>query len=164
MKKIFTLAASALMASPIYADAITDGISTAGDAVYGYTSFVQALGYVLACVIGIVGAFVIYHAIVNNEPNIRKRILMWGGGCVTMLCMSIALPQFFDYQEGLGGSTLADNGIGNGSGGFGRFVGGDDYGRLIIDIPDLGDPRWRPDPIYDRRIFPPRRPRIIVTD
>lgn len=87
---------------------------------------------------------------------------MWGGGCVTMLCMTIALPKFFDYQEGLSGSTLADGG--GGSGGFHRFVGGDDYGRLIIDIPDLSDPRWRPDPIYDRRILPPRRPVLIVTD
>lgn len=80
---------------------------------------------------------------------------MWGGGCVTMLCMTIALPKFFDYQEGLSGSTLADGG--GGSGGFHRFVGGDDYGRLIIDIPDLSDPRWRPDPIYDRRILPPKK-------
>lgn len=162
MKKIFMFMSSVFLASPIYADAITDGISTAGDVVYSYTSYVQAFGYVLSCIIGIVGAFVIYYAIANNEQNIRKRLLMWGGGCVTMLCMTIALPQFFNYQEGLAGGTLADGG--NGSGGFHRFVGGDDYGRLIIDIPDLSDPRWRPDPIYDRRILPPRRPVLIVTD
>ena len=108
MKKIFMLMSSVFLASPIYADAITDGISTAGDAVFSYTSYVQAFGYVLSCIIGIVGAFVIYYAIANNEQNIRKRLLMWGGGCVTMLCMTITLPKFFDYQEGLEGSTLAD--------------------------------------------------------
>ena len=105
MKKTLTLIMSAFLTLPIYADAITDGISDAGDAVYGYTPYVQALGYVLACIVGIIGAFVIYHAIVNNEQNIRKRLLMWGGGCVTMLCMTIALPQFFNYQEGLAGSA-----------------------------------------------------------
>lgn len=162
MKKTLTLIMSAFLALPIYADAITDGISDAGDAVYGYTPYVQALGYVLACIVGIVGAFVIYHAIASNAPDVRRRILIWGGGCVTMLCMTIALPKFFDYQEGMGGSTLADGG--SGTGGHGRYVGGDDYGRLRTDIPDLSDPRWRPDPIYDRRILPPRRPILIQTD
>ena len=61
MKKIFMLMSSVFLASPIYADAITDGISTAGDAVFSYTSYVQAFGYVLSCIIGIVGAFVIYN-------------------------------------------------------------------------------------------------------
>jgi len=164
MKKTISLISSAFLASPIYADAITEGISDAGDAVYGYTPYIQAFGYVLACVVGIVGAFVIYHAIINNEPDIRKRLLMWGGGCVTMLCMTIALPHFFSFEEGFGSGTLADGGTGHGSGGFGRFVGGDDYGRLIVDIPDLSDPHWFPDPTYDRRILPPRMPVLIVTD
>ena len=35
------LIASVFLASPIYADAITDGISSAGDAVYSYTTYVQ---------------------------------------------------------------------------------------------------------------------------
>ena len=69
MKKIFMFMSSVFLASPIYADAITDGISTAGDAVYSYTSYVQAFGYVLSCIIGIVGAFVIYYAIANNEAE-----------------------------------------------------------------------------------------------
>ena len=149
----------ALSASPMFADSITDGISSAGDAAYSYTPYVQAIGFVLACIIGIVGAFSIYYAIANNAPDVRKRILTCGGGCLAMLCMTIALPKFFDYQEGLGSNALADNTIGDGRG-FGRFVGGDDYGRLIIDIPDLSDPRWRPDPIYGRRIFPPRPRRL----
>lgn len=36
MRKIFMLMSSVFLASPIYADAITDGISTAGDAVFSY--------------------------------------------------------------------------------------------------------------------------------
>jgi hypothetical protein len=78
---------------------------------------------------------------------------------MAMLCMTLAMPRFFDYQEGLGSNALADNSIGTGRD-FCRFTGGDIYGRLIIDIPDLSDPRWRPDPIYDRRILP-YRPRLL---
>ena len=96
MKKIFMLIASVFLASPIYADAITDGISSAGDAVYSYTTYVQALGYVLASIIGIVGAFVIYYAIVNTEQNIRKRHMMWAGGRVTTLCTTIASPRLYN--------------------------------------------------------------------
>ena len=43
MKKIFMLISSVFLASPIYADAITDGISTAGDAVFSYTSYVHLM-------------------------------------------------------------------------------------------------------------------------
>ena len=157
MKKIFSFIAMASLWSPIYADAITDGISNAGDAAYSYTPYVQAIAFVIACVMGIVGAFVIYYAIANDAPDVKKRILTWGGSCMTMLCMAIALPWFFGYQEGLGSGALADAGIGSGSG---RFTGGDDYGRLIIDIPDLGDPRWRPDPNFGRHILP-FRPRHL---
>ena len=153
MKKIFLFIAMASLWSPIYADAITDGISNAGDAAYSYTPYVQAVAFVLACIMGIVGAFVIYYAIANNAPDVKKRILTWGGSCMTMLCMAIALPGFFDYQEGLGSGALADAGIGSGSG---RFTGGDNYGRIITEIPDPDDPRWRPDPNFGRHILPYR--------
>ena len=157
MRKTIISLALVLTGSPMYADAITDGISTAGDAVYGYTSYVQALGFVLACVIGIAGAFAVYYAIVNNEQKVRKRILSWGGACVAMLCMTIALPKFFDYQEGASNNgALADAGTFIGDG-IGRHVGGDRYGLINTEIPDLSDPRWQRDPIYDRWIFPPRR-------
>ena len=157
MKKIYLILVLASLGNPIYADSLTDGMSDAGDAVYGYIPYVQTFGFVLACIIGIIGAFIIYHAIVNNEQNVRKRIITWGGSCMTMLCMTLAMPQFFGYEEGLGNGMLADGNAGSGS--FGRFVGGDDYGRLIVEIPDLSDPRWSPDPIYDRRILP-FRPRF----
>ena len=157
MKKIFSFIAMASLWSPIYADAITDGISNAGDAAYSYTPYVQAIAFVIACVMGIVGAFVIYYAIANNAPDVKKRILTWGGSCMTMLCMAIALPRFFGYQEGLGSGALADAGIGSGSG---RFTGGDNYGRIITEIPDPDDPRWRPDPNFGRHILP-YRPRQL---
>ena len=110
MKKIFSFIAMASLWSPIYADAITDGISNAGDAAYSYTPYVQAIAFVLACIMGIVGAFVIYYAIANNAPDVKKRILTWGGSCMTMLCMAIALPRFFGYQDGFGSGALADAG------------------------------------------------------
>lgn len=157
MKKIFSFITMTSLWSPIYADAITDGISNAGDAAYSYTPYVQAIAFVLACVMGIVGAFVIYYAIANDAPDVKKRILTWVGSCMTMLCMAIALPGFFDYQEGLGSGALADAGIGSGSG---RFTGGDNYGRIITEIPDPDDPRWRPDPNFGRHILP-YRPRQL---
>ena len=78
MRKTLTVIGASLFASHAFADSITDGIGTAGDAIYSYTPYVQALGYVLASIIGIVAAFVIYYAIANNDRNVKKRILTWG--------------------------------------------------------------------------------------
>lgn len=150
MRKTLTVIGASLFASHAFADSITDGIGTAGDAIYSYTPYVQALGYVLASIIGIVAAFVIYYAIANNDRNVKKRILTWGGGCVAMLCMTIALPKFFDYQESglLAGNT-------NSSGGSsGDFAGGDRWGKIDITIPDINNPIWRPDHRFDPILRP----------
>ena len=74
MKKVITLL---LVLSPTLAlaDGITNGLGIAGDSIYKYTPAVQSLGYVIACIIGIVGAFSIYYAIQNNDPHTRKRFL-----------------------------------------------------------------------------------------
>ena len=78
MRKIFSFIAMASLWSPIYADAITDGISNAGDAAYSYTPYVQAIAFVLACVMGIVGAFVIYYA--NALHGHRPPRVLWLSG------------------------------------------------------------------------------------
>ena len=52
-KVIMVMTAMMLSASPIYADSITDGIGSAGDAVYSYTPIIQALGYALAAIVGL---------------------------------------------------------------------------------------------------------------
>lgn len=91
-----------------------------------------------------------------------KKVLTWGGSCLTMLCMTLALPTFFEYQEsGLGGSGSTSGG----GTGDGTFAGGDRYGRLDPTIPDLSDSRW----VIDDRFRPividgrplPNRPILI---
>ena len=109
------------MANHAFADGITDGLDMAGDTFYSYTPYVQTLGFVLACIIGIAGAFAIYYAIANNDHNVKKRILTWGGSCIAMLCMTIALPKFFNYQE----TGLLADGSGATAGSNGQFAGGD---------------------------------------
>lgn len=144
-KVIMVMTAMMLSASPIYADSITDGIGSAGDAVYSYTPIIQALGYALAAIVGLVGAFAVYYAIQNNERDIQKRILRWGGGTIAMVCMTIALPQFFSYQES---GLLADNSGSGTTSGTGTMTGGDRYGQLDTTIPSINDGRWIPDGRY----------------
>ena len=151
MKKIFLLTAIAFCALPTFADDITDGISIAGDHVYAYTPYVQTLGYALAAIIGIAGAFSVYLAYINNAPNVRKRMLTWGCSSMAMLCMTIALPQFFDYQES---GLMADGGSGRFGGTYGNMAGGDSYGTIDTSIPDLNDERWIPDDRYTAKVQP----------
>lgn len=148
MKKIFFLSIAASLANRAFADSLTDGIGTAGDAIYSYTPYVQALGYVLACLIGIIGAFAVYYAYINEAHDIKKRMLRWGGGCVAMLSMTIALPNFFNYQES---GLLAGNGSSSGTG-TGQFAGGDRWGIIDPSIPDMSDPRWQLDERFRRYI------------
>lgn len=148
MKKSFLFLFLLPLAVTAKADGITDGISIAGDHVYSYTPYVQAIGYVLATLIGMVGAFCIYYAYINNSHNIKKQVLSWGCGSLAMLCMTIALPKFFDYQE----SGLLAQGGGNGVGtGTGSMAGGDRYGQLDTSIPDLSDKRWQADDRFSSR-------------
>ena len=62
MRKTLLLFAAMAMANHAFADGITDGLGMAGDTFYSYTPYVQTLGFVLACIIGIAGAFAIYYA------------------------------------------------------------------------------------------------------
>ena len=140
MKKIFFLSIAACFADRALADSLTDGIDTAGDAIYSYTPYVQALGYILACLIGIIGAFAVYYAYINEAHNIKKRLLRWGGGCVAMLCMTIALPSFFDYQES---GLLADGSTSGTS--SGNYAGGDNWGIINSNIPGMNSGLWSPD-------------------
>lgn len=149
MKRALSIIGVLSLSSHVFADSLTDGLSIAGDNIYSYTPYVQTLGFVLASVIGIVGAFAVYYAIINDDVNVKKRILTWGGSCVTMLCMTIALPRFFNYQE---------SGIGTGNSGSigdftGHFVGGDRWGKINTTIPDLNDPAWKLDERYIWRRF-----------
>ncbi len=153
------------MANHAFADGITDGLGMAGDTFYSYTPYVQTLGFVMACIIGIAGAFAIYYAIANDDRNVKKRILIWGGSCIAMLCMTIALPKFFDYQE----MGLLADGSGAMGGSNGQFVGGDRWGRIDTSIPSLDDPIWVNDSRFDGILdfTPTKRPgwgtAVIVT-
>ena len=152
MRKAFAFTIAAFVANRALADSITDGIGVAGDAVYGYMPYVQALGFVIACIFGIVAALQTYYAIANDDPRTKKKILRWCGGCVAMLAMTISLPKFFSYQEsgldGFGNLALGgESGVANW-----RFLGGDRYARLDTEIPDISDPRWQLDPRYNLNI------------
>lgn len=145
MKKLFILI---LMLFPTiaFADTVTDGMGIAGDSIYKYTPVVRSLCYTIACIIGIISAFSIYYAIQNNDPNTKKKIITYGGSCITMVCMAIALPQFFNYQES--GLIAGNQGGVDSNGSNGNFAGGDNYDDIITDIPSLDNPNWRPDPQF----------------
>lgn len=145
MKKTILLALL-LLPSAAFADGITDGMGIAGDTIFKYTPAVRSLGFALACIIGVIAAFSIYYAIQNNDPNTKKKIITYAGSCFTILSMSYALPQFFNYQES---GLIAQNPSGNNSSSSnGNFIGGDDYDDIITDIPPLNNPNWHPDPNF----------------
>lgn len=125
----------------VSADSITDGLGWAGDSIYGYIPYVQAIGFVLSAIVGTIGAFAIYYAIIKDDRNAKNKIIYWGTGTIACLTMSISLPNFFAYQES--GYSGIEGGMADGS-----MAGGDNYGTIMTEIPSITSSSWAPDIRY----------------
>lgn len=67
----------------------------AASSIEAYQAPVQKLMYAIAAVIALVGAFNVYHKMVNGDQDVKKTIMLTLGGCIAMVALSTALPQFF---------------------------------------------------------------------
>ena len=76
MRKTLFLFTAMAMANHAFADGVSDGLGMAGDTFYSYTPYIQTLGFVLTCIIGIVGAFAIYYAIDVSIPGLDDPVWM----------------------------------------------------------------------------------------
>ena len=130
MKKICFFAISNLITPVAFADAGTSGISNAADGVVTYMPYVRALCYVIAAIIAVVGAMVVYYTMQTNPQNTAKRMTMTVGSALTFVCLSIALPQFF----GIDGSTSGNGGSSTSSGTSGSGDGNMAIANQLINI------------------------------
>ena len=101
MKKIILSYLFLLTTSVAFADTGTSGIGDAADGVVTYMPYVRALCYVIAAVIAVVGAFAVYYSMHTNPQNTAQRIFMTAGGALTFVSLSLALPQFHCWQNGI---------------------------------------------------------------
>ena len=142
MKKICFFAISNLITPVAFADAGTTGISNAADGVVTYMPYVRALCYVIAAIIAVVGAMVVYYTMQTNPQNTAKRMTMTVGSALTFVCLSIALPQFFGIDgstSGNGGSSTSSGTSGSGDGFLASDQGGISQSGIITDIPSIHD-------------------------
>ncbi len=80
-------------AAPMFA--APDPFSGATSTITGYAHSVKKLLYAIAAVIALVGAFNVYHKMVNGDQDVKKTVMLTLGGCIAMLALSEALPAFF---------------------------------------------------------------------
>lgn len=73
----------------------TGGFEFATTTIAGYAPFVKKLLYAIAAVVALVGAFSIYFKMQNGDQDVKKSIMLTIGGCVALIAMATALPQFF---------------------------------------------------------------------
>ena len=150
MKKNLLLSIFLITASVAFADTGTTGISDAADGVVTYMPYVRALCYVVAALIGIVGAVAVYYTMQTNPQNTTKRISMTAGGALTFVCLSLALPQFFGVDGSTDGSSTSGSGSSGGtqqytSNGTSFLVsdeGGISKSGIQVSIPELNDGAW----------------------
>jgi hypothetical protein len=104
--------------------------------------YVRALCYVIAAIIAVVGAMVVYYTMQTNPQNTAKRMTMTVGSALTFVCLSIALPQFFGIDgstSGNGGSSTSSGTSGSGDGFLASDQGGISQSGIITDIPSIRD-------------------------
>lgn len=147
MKKIFLFAISILTTTVALADTGTSGISDAADGVVTYMPYVRGLCYVIAAIIAVVGAVVVYYTIQTNPQNTSKRIALTGGSALTFVCLSLALPQFFGVDGNISGSgtstSTGTTGTSNTGDGFlASDQGGISQSGVITAVPSLADRNW----------------------
>ena len=123
------------------------GLSAVGDVSDGigvYLPYVQALCYVIAAVIALVGAVVVYHSMQTSPQQTAKRITMTVGSCFCFVCLATALPEFFGMDGRWIGSNIAV--MTGGNSGNGDFLasnnGGIPQSGIDASIPPLSDGRW----------------------
>lgn len=169
MKKKFLIFAFAVgSTSSTYADDGGGLSAVAGQSanIASYLPFVQALCYAVAGVLAIAGAMAAYYALQSENGNARKAVMGCVGSCIAFVCMATSLPMFFGYDSE-GSFTAMNEGNSSAStsttiqhGGSvvhgGSIVidgGGVPHSGIITIIPDLSDPIWRPDPIYNQHFI-----------
>ncbi len=76
--------------------AAADPFASATGEIKGYQSSVQSLLYAIAAIIALVGAFNVFHKLINGDQDVKKTIMMTLGGCIALIALSTALPAFFE--------------------------------------------------------------------
>lgn len=75
--------------------AITDATST----IAAYIPVVSKLIYAIAAVVGVVGAFSVYHDMQNGEQDVKKKVMLLIGSCIFLCVCAAALPKFFGHTN-----------------------------------------------------------------
>lgn len=147
---MFLFAIIMLTTSAAYADTGASGISDAADGVVSYMPYVRALCYVIAAIIGVVGAVAVYYTMQTNPQHTTKRIFMTAGGALTFVSLSLALPQFFGMDGSVSGGSSSGGSSSNSSAQFTSngtsFLVSDEGGisksGIQVSIPELNDGAW----------------------
>jgi hypothetical protein len=148
MKKIFVLSVLTTITSVAFADTGTAGISDAADGVVTYMPYVRALCYAVAAIIAVVGAVAVYYTMQTNPQNTAKRISMTVGSALTLVCLSLALPQFFGVDGSVSGGSSSSTGSstsgtsGSSNGFLASDKGGISQSGIITTVPTLADRNW----------------------
>ena len=97
-KQIQFLALAIVLALPLFTfaqDAISTGLSSAGQKIKGYSDQVGTLILAIGGVIGLVGGIRVYTKWNNGDHEINKEVVGWAGSCVFLLLTGTILKAFF---------------------------------------------------------------------
>lgn len=139
MKKIFLSLTMVFVATNTFAapleplNDVTRNIAT-------YLPYVRMLIFIVAVLIGIGGGVsVTFIKMMNQDANVKPRIIATAASCVTLISMAIALPQFFGYEaDGSASQRIAANYQSGGISYYDEFSG--DY--IKTEIPGLDSNKW----------------------
>lgn len=61
----------------------------------GLVEPVRKFVFIIASIMGLVGAVQLFFKFQNGDQDLTKRAMMWFGGCFALLALAAALPLFF---------------------------------------------------------------------
>ena len=73
----------------------TTALTTVTEEIAKYAPIVVNLCYAIAGVVAVVGAISVYIAMNNEEQDVKKKIMMIVGACISLVAAAQALPLFF---------------------------------------------------------------------
>lgn len=139
MKKLAVLSFVVLYAANLFA-APVEPLNDVTRHVAAYLPYIRMLIFIIAVLVGIGGGIMVtYMKMINQEANVKPRIIATAASCVTLIFMAITLPQFFGYEaDGSASRRLTGNFQYGGASIYDEFSG--DY--IKTEIPGLESDKW----------------------
>lgn len=120
--------------------------TTTATGIASYVPYVQGICYVLAAIVAVVTAYIIFDDILNDRGGTLKKLISCVGSILFFISAALFIPDVFGVSDNVSGSLASDYKFGvtgkNSDGLLTSDHGGIPQTGLITEIPDINSKVW----------------------